>query len=986
MRKFRKSFILIASCVFLLFMLTGTSWSQLKGKIAGQIVEQETGEPLAGANILIEDTQLGAAADVDGFFYIINLQPGEYTVKAMMVGYATVISENVKVSVNQTTTLDFTMQSEAFEGETITVIAVRPVVQLDVSSSQKIIDVDQIQSRPLENFEELLAVETGIRLAASDDGSGFIVRGGQLNETDITIDGLSTRNERNQQPMTNLSLTAIKEVELLTGGFQAEYGDIRSGMISVVTGEGSPDRFSANLDLRVSPPSRKHFGPSPYALDGPFLPIYTGSDAFTGVTQDMVDNGQYAFPFVGWNEVSRQFLADPDPNNDMTPQGLMELWKWQHRLREYADKPDYILDMSFSGPIPGTPVTWMLSERYEDLQLAYPFSRNNSIGSTTLLKFTAHLSPTMKLSWNNMFMLLRGVSGGIYDDTNGMITGSREGTQYAQNAFYWRYIWHDQNWNPIETTQYRTGLRLNQVLSTKTYYDINLEYTQYKTTQEPNDYRDLTPIKQIGGLSFDEAPWGYLGRGNISEQYDIVGQFMMSGGGRGQDHSKYWGLSLSSDFVSQINQFNQIKMGLAINYTSFEERREINHSATTTPYEEAPWRWWYFDQSPIQIGAYIQDKLEYEGMIANIGLRLDYLQAGTNPYNLDPQFIFDNLPYTLQNFRDGDNSFSQFTTTDKSYKLYLSPRLGISHPVTETSKIFFNYGHYYQRTVMDRLYSVQPDASESLVPNIRAEWPLTIQYELGYEQSIAGNFLIHLGGYYKDVKNQLSQQHIIAYDAANDVTTYANNSYADIRGLELKLERRVGRWWYGFVNLEYLVRSTGRTGFATVYENPQLADLQSESAAQTRGYPVPRVGANLTFLTPQDLGMWVGDWRLNVFFIWEDGGKDLLNPGAPLREQIYVDVINTHNTDLLLEKRFTFTSTRFSVYMQIKNVFNFKGWPNPRDWNKYVSSLKFPHEQGDAKGNDKLGDWDKDYIELGWNTYSHFINPRNIFFGVKFQF
>ena len=61
-------------------------------------------------------------------------------------------------------------------------------------------------------------------------------------------------------------------------------------------------------------------------------------------------------------------------------------------------------------------------------------------------------------------------------------------------------------------------------------------------------------------------------------------------------------------------------------------------------------------------------------------------------------------------------------------------------------------------------------------------------------------------------------------------------------------------------------------------------------------------------------------------------------------------------------------------------------FPNPRNWNQYVSSLKFPHEQGELKGNDKLGEWDKDYIELGWNNWAHFVNPRDIFFGVRFNF
>jgi len=989
-----KSIYRLVLICFLTFMLVSVAWPAAKGKIAGQILEEGTNEPLAGANIVIEGTSLGAAADKDGFFYIINVEPGTYTVKTMMLGYATMVKENVRVSVNQTTSLDFLMREEVMEGETVVVTAERPVIQMDVSASQKIVTEEAIQDRPLENFEEILASEVGISLYAANDGTGLIVRGGELNETDIVIDGLSTRNERNQQPMTNLSLTAIKEVEILTGGFTAEYGDIRSGMVNVITKEGSLDRYSANIDYRISPPARKHFGPSPYSIDGPFWQVYAGPDAYTGVSDLMVSNGQYPFAFVGWNEVARQFLADPDPTNDMTPQELVELWKWQHRLIKYADKPDHIVDLSVGGPIPGTSVSFLVSQRYEDLQLVYPFSRNNSVASTSLLKLTTFLSPTMKISVNNSFMIVNGVSGSIYDDTNGMITGSREGTQYAQDAFYYRYIWHDANYNPIETQQYRGGISLNHVLSPNTFYDVQIEYTNFTTRQEPIGLRDTTGIKKIGNKWYDEQPFGYVGSaiGNITEQYDILGQFLMSGGGRGQDHSRYWGIKISADLVSQIDKHNQVKVGLDFNYTSFKERREINHGATTTPWEEQPYNWWYYDQSPIKIGAYIQDKLEYAGMIATVGLRLDYMQAGTDPYNLDPAFIFQNNPYTLNNWRAGGNSFSQYTTTDKSYKLYLSPRIGISHPVTTTSKIFFNYGHMYQPPVTDELYTIQPYSSGATLPNTNSEWPRTIQYELGFEQSIAQDYLIHFGGYYKDVSNQLSAQNIVSLDAANDIDTYANNSYADIRGLELRLEKRVGRWWYGWVALEYMVRSTGFTGFRYIYEDRQLADQQRESARQERGWPVPSVISNITLQTPSDFGpafaghKWLGNWRLNVLFSWEDGGKTLLNEGAPLSEQIWVDNINFWNTDILLEKRIQLSNMRLGFFMQVKNLFDFKGYPNPLYWNRYVDSLHFPHETGAQKGNDKLGEHDKDYIDLGWNTWAHFVNPRDIFFGVRFQF
>ncbi len=993
MRCFNKSiwFISILLLVLLVFLIA-SAYPAATGKISGRVVDRSTREPLPGVNVLLRGTTLGTVTDVDGYFVILNVSPGIYSIQASMVGYAIMVQENLQVSVDQTTTADFALSQQTIQGETVVIQATRPVVRPDISSSQSIVTDEAIQNRPLENLEELLATEVGIDLAASTDGTGLIVRGGGLNETDIIIDGLSTRNERNQQPLTTLSLTAIKEIEVLTGGFNAEYGDIRSGMVSVVTKEGSLDRYSVNADMRMRPAGRKHFGPSPFSIDGPFWQVYAGQDAFAGVSEAMVKSGQYPFTFVGWNEVARQFNADPDPNNNVTPQEALEIWKWQHRIRKYADKPDYIGDVSISGPVPFTKVAFLLSQRYEDLQLVYPFSRNNSIASTTLLKLTTNLTPQIKLSFNNQFMLIHGVAGSIYEGSTGLITGSREGSQYGRDVFYWRYIWNNAAFNPAEVQQYRGGLSLTHVINTTTYYDVGLEYTNYRIVQEPQGTRDYTGIKKIGDKWYDEAPWGYVRGTSITEKYDILNEFLMSGGGRGQDHSQYHGIRLSADFVSQLNRHNEIKAGLEFDYTSFKERREINHSQTTQPYTQAPYNWWYYNQSPIKLGMYLQDKLEYQGMIANIGLRMDYMQPGVNPYNLDPSFIFTTLPYSLESFQADNNSFEQFQTDKKAYKLYLSPRLGISHPVTASSKIFFNYGHFYQSPVTDRLYTVRPESRGAELPNLRAEWPRTVAYELGVEISFLRSLLFRFMGYYKDVANQLSQQDIVTLNGESTVSTWANNSYADIRGLEMRLEKRQGMWWYGWASLEYMVKSTGFTGLRYIYEDRQLADQQRENTNQQRGYPVPSVMVNLNFKTPADFGPTflgvrpLADWRLNILQDWSDGGKELLNPTALLSEQHWADYIDYWNTDLMVEKRFDVKKNRIGFFVQVRNLFNYKGVPNPQYWNQYVDSLHFPWEKGEQKGNDKLGDYKKDYIDLGWHTWSQFINPRDVYFGIRIQF
>ena len=273
----------------------------------------------------------------------------------------------------------------------------------------------------------------------------------------------------------------------------------------------------------------------------------------------------------------------------------MEIWKWQHRIRNYADKPDYIGDVSISGPVPFTKIAFLLSQRYEDLQLIYPFSRNNSIASTTLLKLTTNITPKIKLSFNNQFMQMLGIAGSIYEGSTGLITGSREGSQYGRDVFFWRYIWNNAAFNPAEVQQYRGGLSLTHVINTKTYYDMRLEYTNYRIVQEPQGTRNPTGIKKIGDKWYDEAPWGYVRGTSITEKYDILNEFLMSGGGRGQDHSQYHGIRFSTDFVAQLNRHNELKAGLEFDYTSFKERREINNSETSQPYTEAPYNWWYYN-------------------------------------------------------------------------------------------------------------------------------------------------------------------------------------------------------------------------------------------------------------------------------------------------------------------------------------------------------------------------------------------------------
>jgi len=92
------------------FILAGTT-----GKIAGRIVDKETGEPLPGVNIIVQGTTLGSTTDLEGYYTILQIPPGDHTIVASMVGYSKITISNIQVHIDQTSTVDIQMVSEAIE-------------------------------------------------------------------------------------------------------------------------------------------------------------------------------------------------------------------------------------------------------------------------------------------------------------------------------------------------------------------------------------------------------------------------------------------------------------------------------------------------------------------------------------------------------------------------------------------------------------------------------------------------------------------------------------------------------------------------------------------------------------------------------------------------------------------------------------------------------------------------------------------------------
>ena len=215
--------------------LTGLLFSS-NGKITGTVTQKKGGEPGVGVNIILVDTYLGAATDENGRFAILNIPPGTYTLRADAIGFAPLVMQNVRVTTSQTTEINFQLEESVVEGQEVTVVAERPLVQKDLTASQRVTTAKEIQDMPVESFLGVLTTHAGVIQSA---GGALHVRGGRSNEVGYYIGGVSVSNPFFTNSLAvGVSNKALEEMKLVSGAFNAEYGNAMSGVVNVKIKDG----------------------------------------------------------------------------------------------------------------------------------------------------------------------------------------------------------------------------------------------------------------------------------------------------------------------------------------------------------------------------------------------------------------------------------------------------------------------------------------------------------------------------------------------------------------------------------------------------------------------------------------------------------------------------------------------------------------------------------------------------------------------------
>ena len=704
-----------------LVFIAGNVMAQTTGKIAGRIVDKATGEPLFGANVLIKGTQLGAASDASGEFYILNLHPGEFTVEARMIGYKTHEVSGVRISVNRTARFDIEMESSVLEGEVVSVQADRVAIKKDQTNSIRNISAKDISILPAEDIAAVVRMQPGIV------DNHF--RGGRSNEAVFMIDGIKVTESFNHTGRSvDVNPEAVADIEVITGTFNAEYGDAMSGVVNVITKEGG-QKFSG-------------------ALSG-YLGNYLSNhdDIFVGL-----DNG----------DVTR--------NTD---------FKW-----------------NLSGPLISNKLSFITDGRYVEndgylwgVHYFNPYDYSNYDSDNEEEWITTHSgdSTLTPMNWNKNLLLYGKLT---YRATNSLKLSLAATANKGENHWYS----HGNKYNPFgmpygDNESLLLTYQMNQMIGRSAFFEFKLAWSDYQVGnymyKDPSDPRYVhNEYSRSNGFSTGGDSKGHTVRSekNLNMKFDFSWQLNRNHYLKtGVDFTR---IGLDQQYSTIQNGYNG--SGLEYMYAESVNGRDYMYYKPVT-YPDSSVHSDIYTHNPIKFAFYLQDKMEFESMVVNLGLRFDYfIPDATYPTN------YRNPANQLHQVEE--SRYSDYPDADVQYQI--SPRIGLSYQLGESALLRFSYGHFLQLPPLNYYYQNNsylvraPDFS-SRMGNANLNPQKTVQYEVGLWQQLSDQMNVEVAVYYRDIYDLVSATTFTTYDQIR-YGVYTNLEYGSARGLEIKYDFRQG--------------------------------------------------------------------------------------------------------------------------------------------------------------------------------------------------
>jgi outer membrane receptor protein involved in Fe transport len=818
------------------------------GKLSGKVLD-ENKEPVVGANIVVDGTYLGAAADINGYYYINNIPPGEYTVVVTAVGFQKTIIENVNIKIDLTTKLDININSTAVTMKQEVVIrAERPLVQKDLTSTSVTISSNEIKMMPVESVNQIVNLQAGVM-----DGH---FRGGRSNEVSYLVDGVSVTDAFNNSFVLQVENTSIRQMEVISGTFNAEYGQAMSGIVNIVTQDGS-QKFEGTVTGYLGNYVTTHSDLFQNLNKAFRLPTKNLQFGFSGPAKP-VDN-LYFF-------VTGRYYQDDG-------------YLYGKRIYNITDIAPIQLPNGEYIPIATG------DGKYISMNPDRKYSFNGKL---------TYVLPEVKISYS-MF----------YDDN------------------YNKYYDHYFSWTPDgkmahQRTDLIHSLQISHYPSQSTYQTLKLSSSFYKywgnVYSDPFDPRYVDPRQ---GLALS----GYTFRsgGNEGNRYERNTRTYIAQWALSSQVSKEHKIGIGAEAKLHnifYHSMDLINIGIAdsTGYVAFVPDYPNVNVITDLGSNIL------YVRKPMEFAAYIQDKMEYDIMIINAGVRLDYFDPNSkvpvNLYNVDRNMNFS-----------GVDANGNLLLKNASKKWQISPRLGASFPITDQGIIRFSYGHFFQIPSFENLYTNPDyyvpqgqDQLSSIIGNPDLKPQKTVQYEIGLQQVLFNNFAIDVTAYYRDIRNLLGMEIIKTYDAVR-YTRYINKDYGNVRGFIVTLDKRFADYFSFKIDYTFQIAEGNSSDPNTVFNNNQTDPPIEETKVVVPLNWDQRntLNASVTVGEP-------GDWTVGLIFQYGSGtpytediriSKGVRFENGGIKPEFY-------NLDLRAEKVFNIAGININTFLLVYNVLDIK--------------------------------------------------------------
>jgi hypothetical protein len=728
-------FLTVASVLAGLALSARDSHAQATGRIAGTVLDKRTGRALAFVNVTVPAARVGTLSDSKGEFLIDKVPAGTFELKAQFTGYGPSTTAGVVVTAGQTTRLKITMEEVVVrEEETVIVTGERPLVDVKTGGTVRSVKKEDIENQGLRTLTSVIAQQAGV----SNEGNLIRVRGGRADETTFMIDGIANRNPiSGESTAGSVNARSVAEVNVITSGFSARYGQALSGIVDVKLREGG-DKFGGGFSLE-----RGAFWSQNYEaqIGGPDL-IQKG---LRGIGVDMGGEASYIV------ELSALFSNTYLPNIQDNP----------GRPRLKSGYEDHFLGSTF---------------RYSS-NFFMPAQENVWRGR---LKWSWRPSSTYKtsLSYEKRLAFDQGFN-------------RRALTDIAGQAISYPWAWHQR------LDHYGTMTE-----------DVNTFAFDLTKTMNANAYQSLK-------LSRFFTANNYAVNGKNWADYEQPDDLALPPGqdqayfvDTGDDNvwSDSWTVSYGIDYrlAANLGRVHKTEFGLT---NAFQD---VQYITIQDP--------WVFDPDglgrdhdlwhvyPTQGALYGQDRLEYEGFIAEGGVRLDYWFPGEQLEDAVADTTNPNVSdATRQAFEEDTGELFGHRV-----KAVLSPRLTVSHPIEEKAKLFFNFGQFSQFPSYYYVYSKLTSVSSASFPvlgNANLNPEKSVQFEVGAEKLMGEDKALKIALFQKDIYDYPTSVRFRRTQGTviSDFFVYLNSDFSRARGFELEFEKNRRKYWRYKATYEFAV-------------------------------------------------------------------------------------------------------------------------------------------------------------------------------------